>query len=86
MNKASSMDNAVTNVRDDNSAERTQPKDAPYTKTGEEAKEPIMSRPLAITMLVLFIMCFVVHFVCTGIRGESNAPDSNSTSTMVETD
>lgn len=89
MSKTSSIKDVVMDVSNDinNDTEKALSNTIPNVEDGEmEKKEPIMSRPLAITMIVLFIMCFVVHFVCTGIRGEGNVPDSNGTSTITETE
>ena len=53
----------------------------------DDKREPIMSRPMAIFMIILFIMCFVVHFVFNGIRSNDTASSESSNSVYaVETE
>ena len=53
----------------------------------DDKREPIMSRPMAIFMIILFIICFVVHFVFNGIRSNDTASCESSNSVYaVETE
>lgn len=59
-------------------------KDRETTENNES--KSAMSRPMAIFMIVLFIMCFVVHFVVSGIRGDAASVDKEAPAIVNETE
>ncbi len=69
------------------SKEMTLDADVKDKETTENNKsKSAMSRPMAIFMIVLFIMCFVVHFVVNGIRGDAASVEKEETAIVSETE